>query len=665
MIVVTRSGDTKAKAAFGRSNVVVSSLDTITHQLSIDPELIQGNVEAYIVYEADVHGAKAKQDFITAVANKHSSHKVIVVGKRAGAFQEGQGIDKVLINPKLEDLNRTVESLLVTVTEKDIDVQDALENIEQSEIPNYIPDIPEAVDEQSVESTTDTVVDEPVILPEFEDEKSDDVSPVMEESGPSLVQRIKECHTVAEVRMMSQQMTAQEVIKDIVKSNNQYAMVEEKLKVLREKIIAVFAENSGLTIEEKLNKVNAIVIDKNYYRDENNTVIEQQVDSIVKAITGQTVKLISDRLAELDKAILSTKNNNVTVDYGRLAGITDERANLLLELATVENEINTIYANTNKMVKDTVSDIARESSVMTDSVLVDAQLRAHNADIVSGKTYEVMSELLESCDKSSSEFMDVVKQVKVMYRTVEQIIDKDKEVISALTQIISLMKANKIEDTVVAETFLKKSLRVFIGRSGEGKSVIPYVLSKNKSRTNANVLLVDLTGSSNIPQYTDEYCTLQDYVENRYEKDFCCVVGNPENTAEMGQKLLVLLTKAAEYYRVINVILTPEQVELFDVIASDVLVVNYIVNPYNETINFYKKFIADTRMENVAQRVILNRCDVQIQPILQGLDLMDRIDYQYAHIGYVPQLVQCALVHTAPDVLTSVKEAFREVSESC
>ena len=38
-----------------------------------------------------VHGAKAKQDFITAVANKHSSHKVIVVGKRAGAFQEGQG----------------------------------------------------------------------------------------------------------------------------------------------------------------------------------------------------------------------------------------------------------------------------------------------------------------------------------------------------------------------------------------------------------------------------------------------------------------------------------------------------------------------------------------------------------------------------------------------
>lgn len=77
MIVVTRSGDTKAKAAFGRSNVVVSSLDTITHQLSIDPELIQGNVEAYIVYEADVHGAKAKQDFITAVANKHSSHSLI------------------------------------------------------------------------------------------------------------------------------------------------------------------------------------------------------------------------------------------------------------------------------------------------------------------------------------------------------------------------------------------------------------------------------------------------------------------------------------------------------------------------------------------------------------------------------------------------------------
>ena len=81
--------------------------------------------------------------------------------------------------------------------------------------------------------------------------------------------------------------------------------------------------------------------------------------------------------------------------------------------------------------------------------------------------------------------------------------------------------------------------------------------------------------------------------------------------------------------------------------------------------NVKKKFIADTRMENVAQRVILNRCDVQIQPILQGLDLMDRIDYQYAHIVYVPQLVQCALVHTAPDVLTSVKEAFREVSESC
>lgn len=742
MIAVTKSGDTKAKAAFGKNNVCVSSVKTMIGQLTLDPKMTQGNIEAYVIFGMDIRNNDEKNQLLQAAATKHPQHKVVIVARKVGVFMEGNGIDKVLVNPKPDDISKAVTSLLNSdITSRNADIQSVLAQNESEPVPALDPDAIEFPDEPTPQRGASTYAtnkyddedethgastynytgghantnptgrrgrtsmepeagayyvgrqseeyymdkededDEPLNpnsgapttldvqeLDENEIRMSTPYEPVYEDEKQKesiLIERIKGCNTVADLRVVTAQMSAQEVIKNIVKDNKQYAAVEERIRGMQEKIAAILIEDQTLSLEEKYKKINALVIDKNYYRDENNTVIEQQVDQIVKLITEKTVDIINVRLGELDRAILNTKVNNVEQNYGRLAGIADERGNLLLELATLQSELDTVYANMDKMVADVVNEIAFESSQLESSPIIDAQLRAHNASIVSGKTYDIMASLAESCDKSSDSFKEAMRKLKSMFFKLQQIIDKDNETITALNQIIKLMQANKIEETVVAETFLKKSLRVYVGRPGEGKSVIPYIVSKKRSRTNANVLLVDLTGSSQIPLYTDDYKTLEDYMENRYEKEFCCVIGNPENDAETAQRLLVALTKAADYYRVINVILTPEQKVLFDVIAAEVLSVNYIVNPTKPTLDFYREFIKETRRENVAQRVIINRCDIPIKPILEELDLMERIDYQYAHLPYVPQITQCSFTKTEPDQVTVITEALREVISVC
>jgi hypothetical protein len=54
--------------------------------------------------------------------------------------------------------------------------------------------------------------------------------------------------------------------------------------------------------------------------------------------------------------------------------------------------------------------------------------------------------------------------------------------------------------------------------------------------------------------------------------------GKVDNSIAAAQRIVTTLLKAADYYRVINVVLTPEQNELFQTIAQDVLSINFIVD---------------------------------------------------------------------------------------
>ena len=396
----------------------------------------------------------------------------------------------------------------------------------------------------------------------------------------------------------------------------------------------IMADPSIKSLETKLEKVRALLYDKEYYKVKTNTVIEQRVEDIIELLTIHTKELLSKRLEELDQAILSinTKKDIGEVTFTRLAGITDERANIILELTTLDKEIHNIYLASDKLVNDVAASIAEDEADLTGNPLVNAHLRMRNEKIISENALNTIIKILSTCDKTSEEFKSAVREISVMRAKLNKLLDLDKETIVAQTQIINFLRSNQIEETVIAETLIKKSLRVFTGNEGTGRTIVPYVLSKYKARQNTNVLYIDLTGTSKLTDYGYTVISLDDWILNKQEKQFCAVAGKINDTPEDSQRLLVSLVKAADYYRVINVVISPEQEEIFHVIASDVLCVNYITDTNNRSLAFMKEFIARTKYENVAQRVI-------------------------------HQIIDCSLKHINPDVLSVVEDGFREVSK--
>ena len=673
MVVCTKTVDTTVRQAFGKQNVTFTSIENIVKFFALDPALSSPTRDAYIVSTADLRNARIRDAFMQAAAAKHPGNIIILIAKSSKEnFTEGCGIDRVLVKPKAEVLAQVMKQFVAELEEKSERVNAAFEEkitpIEDFDLPEEEPvaDIEEVEDDFSqfdippVEEEEIVPVVEELPVVETRQEKVVEEAP----EGSDLIDRINKCQRVADLAELTRQLNAQEVVKELALSNRQYVVVEERLKALEEKIYSIFVD-PALSAEKKMEAAHALLVDKDYFRTQNNTVLEQRVEAILDLITSKTTELVSARLADLDKAILNTKTSGGKVDYARVSAIADERARILLDIATESAAVEEIYERTDKFAATVISDIAADTSNLTGNPLVDARLRLHHDTIISSQSLDSIEGILVTCDKNSEEFKASLHSLKVMNRKLLKLIDLDKELIEAMAHVVELLHANKVEDTVVANTLLKSSLRVFIAKDGDGKTVIPYFLSQRKSRQNANVLYVDITGRSKLSEYTDDFMTLKDFYRNPCEKDFCAVVGTPSNDAETGQKLLATLTKAADYYRVINVVMTPQQVELFKAIAADVLVVNYIVCPNRASLQFYKEFLKETRMENVAQRVILNKCDIPIRPLLEELDVIEDLDVHVVRVPYIPQIVECSLRKIAPHTVPTICEQMNEVTKVC
>lgn len=663
MIIASKSLDTKARQAFGKDNVGISTVDNIIKRLVLDPALEKPVREAYLIGAQDIKNTKIALKMREAIANKHPNNRVILVVRGRTEFTEGNGIDRILNNPSPEELRAAVESFVSEIERKGKILNNGVEG---QGIPEYRPTYESEVDD-ILDDTVETVPEAPAV--ELTPPVEERVIQPAEELPPNpngIVNRIKNCASVADINVLAKQLSAAEVVKDIIKDNKQYVVVEEQLRGIQEKIYAVFADPNLKSMEAKLDKVSAILVDKNALKAGNNTLIEQRVDAIITTIVSKTQELLHERLDQLDKAILSTGGKSVATDYARLAGIEDERANLLLEVTTLSGEITTIYERIDKLAREVTGDMTGTMTEMSGNPLVDAHLRLTHSNIVPEGTINAITRILETCEAGSDEFKRALRELKVMYQKLDRIITLDSESIAALNEVIALLRANKIEDTVVAETFLKKSMRIFVADSKTGRTIVPYILSRRKARQNANVLYVDLTGDSKLQNYVqDNVYTIEDFLQNERRQEFCIVTGNPADTFETAQELLVALTKAADYYRVINVVLRPEQVEIFDLLAADAKVVNYLITPEVDKLERYKEIVENTRLENVAQRVILNKCSIPVRPILERLGLLDRIDVHVAVIPYIPQIVECGILQVNPDEIATVVEGFREVCEVC
>lgn len=686
MIISTVQSDTMLKKALGKNKTSIISPEKMFDQFSIDPTLTTPVRDAYIVTDADIRAMKIKQKFEQCLATKHPNTKVIFIVKgKNNPYPEGMpGIDVILKSPRPNEIVDAISAVMESGQ-----IQEAIENGVSKEVnvPNFNPvqaqqqytyeNSPEFVQQQMEEEEERRRLEaeaeaaraamaaqqapEEIPLPPADEE------PVQKEPEPrfnssQLAEDIKQTNRMADINILTREISSAKLIKDLIDSNSTYAAVEEKVKAIQDAIFLIMNDKNIRTLDEKLSKVRGLVHDKDAFAAKGDTLVEQRLEEIVDTICSQTQTLLESRLNEINTAIRNADTQReMGVDNARLAGLNEESANMLIELHTLEKDLLDIFKSTNTLIMDTAVGISENSANLTGNDMLNARLRASGGVLVSDETLTAIRASMElSTETVNAEFKEMRLKVISMISLLNKMFELDREQIAAYQATVNFMKANNIEDTIVAESLLKKSLRVFIGAEKSGRTIIPYLLSKYKSNQNANVLLIDITGTGKYHEYGIQVNSIENYLVEMNQAPFFVAAGEVENTIATAQRIVNALIKSADYYRVINVVMRPDQRELFETIAQDVLCVNYLVDSNPSNIEDMRKIMDSTRVRNVGRRVIINKCDVAIRPIISKLGLDEELDFQACVIPTIPSIVDANLNHYNPYGISSVTLSMEE-----
>lgn len=691
MIISTSKSDAMLKRTLGKNQVSVISIEKIVDQLGLDPNITNPVKDAFIITNEDISSARIKQKFEQAVACKHPAVKIILINKSSKpVYPNGlQGVNAILQKPKPNEIAQVISAVLAGTIVSDM-VDDGNRGTtyipEYNEQPIEETEFRETQTEQPVAYPTSRTVMEPTpvstrVAMTSEPEAPAPVEPIPEdlpvtpvqeyvptpppqpvyEKPSTIVERIKATGNVTDIRDVMRSISSATLLKEMAETNATYAGIEEKLKSLTE-VIRTIMDDTRIPYDEKQNKVYAVLHDKAFWREQGATLIEQRVEEIISVLCYRSSELLQKRLDEIDKAIQhNIQMKDSEFNSARLSGLNEQRANIIIELRVLEQELIEIMKYADILLTDTATAIAEEEVRNIGDEEFYTRLKARGQLIVGESTLLAVQKLMELSSTTPDKFKDLRRQVVNMIKLLNRLLDMDNEIIAAQQKLIEFMKSKNIEDTVIAKSLLKQSLRVYVGEEGTGRTIIPYLMSKYKSRQNANVLLIDLTGESKLHNYGIQYTSLDTYCNNMPEHDFVLAVGKIDNSIEAAQYLVNTLLKAADFYKVINIVMRPDQKNLFRTIAQDVLSVNYITDTNLKNINSMRNLIEETRMDNVGQRVILNKCEVPIMPIIRKLGVEERLDVQVCTIKNCNALIDASINTYNPYGISSVDLAMEVV----
>lgn len=674
MIQCTTSASPMLRKVFNKDEISTSAIPAMAKQICIDPETTSQKIDAYILTAEDLKFPKVANVFYDALRSKHPKSKIIIIQtKKKSTLPVDEnggipGVDVILIMPKPNQIQEVISEIINRDTVSKVAYETAnvynndvhVDNTQFTPQPEFQEEVAAPAPEINVEATPVDIPTPPPV-----EEVKPEPAPVNKES--ELVQRIKEAGSILETSQISREIKATTLVKELIEENKTYADIEDKIAMLNIQIHDIMNDPNIPSIEEKLTKVRALTQDRSAWSSKTDSILEQRLEEIISAITTTTAKHVEARLAEIDNAIEHIhKQEQIANQNTRLGGLTEERSNVILELRTLEAEVNRIYKSCDELTTDTVMKISKDNGNSTGSEFVDMHLRARGSNIISEESLTAIRAAIEmSATETPEQFKALKRSVIEMQKKLVQLYDLDAETIAAYQATIDYMKMNRIEDSVVAETLLKKSLRMFIGNEGNGRSIIPYLLSYYKSKQNANVLLFDITGQGKYSDYGITTISIDDYINNPIQSEFVVVSGDAMDTAETAERLLKTLIKSADYYRVINIVARPDQRGIINAIAPDILCINFITSSAKAELANTREYFKEFTFENVAKRLLINKCDVETAPIIKFMGLEDSLDYAINTIPTIKEITDASLKCYNPYGCSNVALLIQETLKYC
>ena len=478
----------------------------------------------------------------------------------------------------------------------------------------------------------------------------------------NLKSMLDDASKMSDLTRLVREMNASAVIKDLVQTNSTYAGIEEKLASLKDAIYVILADRSYVTAEERFAKIHAIMHDRVFYNATGNTLIEQLTCEIVDIIVSKASAIINDRLDELNKAIRRTAEAGITQDTeARLAGLGDERASIIAELFGVQTDLKTLLYDTDSFITSVNNKIATSCDEVTDMDDINMQLKARGLTITDSATMQAVAQLITVSTLVPEKYRELEVKVAAERELIQKLLKTEEEILDAQKLVVEQMRKKGLEGKIVVQGVLKKTLNIFVGADNVGKTIIPYLYAKYKSKQNCHVLLLNICKNDKFKNYNINTIPYDDFVTNMILQDFTVVKASIADEVASAQQFITALLKAADWYNYIYVVMDDDQTNLFNVISPDVYSVNYIVDTNPDRLDAMRLFIDSSKRDNVAERIFINRCNVSLRSILARLNKLDSIDYRICVTPEIPEITDGCLSGFDPFGISAVSVAFEEI----
>lgn len=450
------------------------------------------------------------------------------------------------------------------------------------------------------------------------------------------------------------------IVKRLIEENSEFVGLVNILDVLDNRIQAVF-RNNDLTAEQRFEQIKAIGLERAARKAAENSIYVDKVINIMSSITLAAKRTVEAKIASIDTALYKiTTDKKAILDSTNLDKLIEERSKVQFDLLSLSRDIVDLYKQMDLLVTDEIQSL--DENLPSSNVYINEVCKPIGTAIFTPEnTAALTNKLLKALQQNRITASQLEESINAIIQNLFQLCDIDENIIMEQQKTIELLKAHRVEDVIIADTILKKSLRLYVGADNTGRSATAITHCGIMSRRN-NTLLLDLTGRAKFKTYGIEPISLAEFMSNRIEKPFLCVESERILTQEELQNVVAELKTRLNYYPFINIILAPEDEAGLDQLSVDALTVHYITDCTTHSIETMRETIHKHTTHNIARKLIT--IDAPVSPLLIAEKLgIDPLVTRIIMLPPIPAIRACAIKADRPfeygDIVQLFEEAFR------
>lgn len=476
---------------------------------------------------------------------------------------------------------------------------------------------------------------------------------------PSIEERITKLGEHADFDLFKHALNKDTIIKEIMTENTRFAGAVQMLDVLDREIANVFVSKDK-PADEKMDIIKGIALRRVAFKEETNNILVDKISSVIYAIIASTEVTMDRRVKEAKLALDTVASSKILYqDEEVLNNLIQERLEMQVTLHEMQAQLITLYQQIDKSIKTVIGSF--DEGLPSENSYINEHFKILKPIFTPENASELTQRLLQDLTTGRVKLSMMENQLTEVVKLVFALCEKDTSIIDYQQKLITLLKSNRVENTIIVTTVLKSCMRLFIGPSEVGTRTTAIIWGGMMSRRQ-NVLLIDLSGKSKFREYGIEPSKLDDFLNEPTQEHFLCVEGLVDDNEERIDDIITELKMRLNYYPYINVILDPAQKTAIRKFSEEALTAHFITDSTPRSIYIMKEVITNFRVENIAKKVVM--IAPAVDPIKMCNELgVDTMDTKMIALPYMQRIRALAFnkisPHTDKEILEIFEEAFK------